>query len=557
MIKHQLLQGSTEWLAYRKNYNNASDAPAMLGESAYKTRTELQTEVKTGLVPEISSATQKLFDMGHKSEALARPLAEKIIGEELSPEVGSLGDLSASFDGITFMGDVIFEHKALNEKIRACMSADDLDEQYKIQMEQQLYISKADKCLFMATKWQETNEVTVNFITLLDGSKQYFNLIEAFDCYYFPNAERRQRIIDGWAQFEKDLETYVPPVIVEKVEAETIQALPVPSVVVRGEIVASNLDEITPMFDRYLSEINYELTTDQHFADAKANAKNCGIVEDQIQSQRDSMISQMVTVKTIDSVLANYQEAFRKTRLHLDKAVKEQELSIKSNAVLATKQSYMDHVQALEAEIAPIRLNLVVPDFAGSFKNVKSLDTMHSRLNDALASGKIAADAAARDIRTKLVWYNNYTDYKFLFSDLQSIIGKPLDDFMLLVESRVESHKHAELAKEAKIKAEAEAALLAKVEADRIAAMVAEAAKLPTMSNNEVKEQFDHIASVGKEIRKSVPSPELRAVVVEKQDVIASFFKTHNINPDKFHEYRAVIVEFIKFDTAYNIKQAA
>ena len=41
---HNLTQGSPEWLAYRAKMRNASDAPAMMGCSAYKTRAELLRE---------------------------------------------------------------------------------------------------------------------------------------------------------------------------------------------------------------------------------------------------------------------------------------------------------------------------------------------------------------------------------------------------------------------------------------------------------------------------------------------------------------------------------
>ena len=96
-----LIQGSPQWHEHRRNHFNASDAPAMMGESSYKTRTQLLHELKTGITPEVDAATQRRFDDGHRVEALARPIAEGIIGEELYPCVGVEGKLSASFDGLT------------------------------------------------------------------------------------------------------------------------------------------------------------------------------------------------------------------------------------------------------------------------------------------------------------------------------------------------------------------------------------------------------------------------------------------------------------------------
>ena len=150
---HNLTQGTDEWKAYRANHFNASDAPAMMGLSPYKTRTQLLNEMKSGIEPEIDAMTQRRFDDGHRFEALARPLAEQIIGQDLYPVVGSEGRLSASFDGLTMDESICFEHKTLNDEIRAAASAADLGAHLRAQMEQQLMISGAEKCLFMASKW--------------------------------------------------------------------------------------------------------------------------------------------------------------------------------------------------------------------------------------------------------------------------------------------------------------------------------------------------------------------------------------------------------------------
>ena len=48
MITHKLQQGTPEWHAFRAAHFSASDAPAMLGESPYKTRDQLLREKKLG-----------------------------------------------------------------------------------------------------------------------------------------------------------------------------------------------------------------------------------------------------------------------------------------------------------------------------------------------------------------------------------------------------------------------------------------------------------------------------------------------------------------------------
>ena len=84
MKVHDLAQGSQAWLAYRATHFNASDAPAMMGCSPYKTRAQLMRELHTGVPAEVDVGTQMRFNNGHRAEALARPLAEEFVGEELS-----------------------------------------------------------------------------------------------------------------------------------------------------------------------------------------------------------------------------------------------------------------------------------------------------------------------------------------------------------------------------------------------------------------------------------------------------------------------------------------
>ena len=477
MIVHNLVQNSTEWHAHRAKYLNASETPAMLGESKYKTRDQLLHEMATGLIKDVDAGTQRVFDNGHKFEALARPVAENIVGEELYPVVGTEGIYGASFDGITMGEDIIFEHKTLNDDLRKVMFKDnserfsDLPLMYRAQMEHQLMVSGAAKCLFMASKWN--GEV----------------LEEEHHCWYEPDLKLRQRIIDGWVQFKTDLDAYVPPVQVEKVEAETVQTLPVPSVVVRGEVTVSNLNEITPMFDDYLGSIKTEFSTDQDFADAEANGDNCEETEKRIKALRENIIAQMVDINTIDSTLGNYQEAFRKMKVLLKNAVKEQKDNIKATAIMKAKVAYADFVSELNKDISVmLSQRLVCPDFATAIKGVQKLDSMHSRINDALAAGKTEATTLANDVKTKLAYIAESTKgYEHLINNNELVFADI--DYIKLYLDRVK-------ADEDKRKAEHETAIKAKAEAEARAKLELEAQVKAAAD----KAEADQIASADKQI---------------------------------------------------------
>lgn len=449
MIQHNLEQGSEAWKIHRTKYFNGSDAPAMLGVSKYKTRGQLLNEVSTGIVPDVDDALQKRFDDGHIFEALARPLAEVIIDDELSPVTGSEGKLGSSFDGLTFSRDIAFEHKTLNNDIRACESIDDLDEMYLIQMEQGLAVSGAQKCLFMGSLWGKTDEVTEHFIELDDGRKQYYKLVEEKHFWYLPNAERRQRIIDGWAYFEKDVASYVPAERVVKAEAEPIIALPAVVVQVKGELTHSNLKEIQPAFDEFLSE-STDLKTAFQIVNGKARAKCGRETAKKLVINAEQTTAQITTVGEAVRWMLLYAEKFNKYALALEKQVEAAETKVKDDEVARGKAAYAEHVALLEKEIAPIRLVCELPDFSKAIKGLRNLDSLVNKVDTCLNNGKIAADAVARDIRTKQAWFKeHFNDHTLLFADMQNIIYKPFEDLKLTVEARVDQFIRQEKAKEA------------------------------------------------------------------------------------------------------------
>lgn len=207
-----LVPGSDEWLEFRKTMlGTASTAPEMLGEGYTSRAVFLRDYGKPQPAP--SDYLQALFDKGHEAEDLARPVAEDMIGDELFPSTAVItegdfpvdtgpevvkalnGRLSASFDGITADGQTIWEHKLYKATIAAALDAGKIPIQYRIQMEQQLMISGAARCLFMASN-------------LVDGGKMVH-------MWYYPDLELRDRIVAGWLQFSNDLDN-------RKDEVETV-----------------------------------------------------------------------------------------------------------------------------------------------------------------------------------------------------------------------------------------------------------------------------------------------------------------------------------------------
>ena len=467
-----LIQGSPEWHAHRRSHFNASDAPAMMGVSPYKTRAQLIKEYATGLTEEVDAQTQRIYDKGHRFEELARvAIAEPLIGEDLFPCVGVDGKFGASFDGLTMLNDVDFEHKTLNAKIEAYKTADDIDIIYRIQMEQQMMVSGAEKCLFVASKWTDDDE-----------------LIDKRDFWYKPDFELRQRIVDGWAQFEKDLAEYTPEAVEVQAVGTAPETLPALNIQVTGMVTASNIDQFKSHALSVIGAISKDLQTDQDFADAEKAVKWCGDVESRLAAAKDHALSQTASIDELFKAIDDVSETARQTRLQLEKIVKARKESIRTELVTMRQNELNNHIKALNADLSVVSLPTINADFAGAIKGKKTIESIDNALETELANAKIKADGTAREIRCNLKMLDEIgAEHKFLFNDLQNIITKPADDFANVVKMRVTEHQQAEQkrldAERERIRAEEQA------KAEREAKAVIEAERAQAEAQAKLSEQ--------------------------------------------------------------------
>ena len=368
--------------------------------------------------------------------------------------VASEGKLSASFDGLTMDETICFEHKSLNNSIRESLGKAEIPEQYRAQMEQQLMISGAYQCLFMASKW--------------DGDA----LVEELHSWYESDPAMRERIMQGWTQFAIDLETHQPKIIIEKPKADVAIELPALYINAHGAITSSNMAEYGVALKARLAEVRaIKLITDLDFSNAKAGAKMFREQCQKLKLAKEAMLAQTVTIGEAARMMDSWHEDLRQTALQLEKDVEREDLAKKRAMLAEITLAYSAHVSALESETTPIRLSVKQPDFAGSIKGKSSFASMQSALSDALANAKIEADAHALDIRRKLEWFRaSSSEHKMLFPDFPQIIVKQTDDFRLLVDTRIAAYKMEQAAKleseRVRIQVQEEAKARAKVEAE-------------------------------------------------------------------------------------------
>ncbi len=509
MKTHSLVQGSQEWHQHRLSHFNASDAPAMLGCSPYMTRTELLTRMKTGITPDVDAGTQRRFDDGHRFEALARPLAEQIIGEELSPVTGTNGQLSASFDGLTFMGDTAFEHKTLGEQLRYTPwdegNGYHLPLHYQAQMEQQLMVSGAERVLFMATRW--------------DGE----TLAEQRHCWYASDPKLRAQIVAGWAQFAKDLIEFTPTAAEVKPTGKAPETLPALHIVINGGVSASNLDEFKETALGAIRSVNRELTTDVHFADAKKAVKWCSDIEDRIKAAKDHALSQTASIDALFRTMDEISAEARTVRLDLDKLVKVREAAIKSDIVASGVAAFAKHIRELNAAMPKDFMPAIPTDFGGVIKGLRTIDSITNAVDTELARAKIAAGEVANRIHTN-VGQINAANAPTLFPDMAPLVLKAPDDLAAIISQRLAAEQARREAETARIRAEEAARMEREAEAAR---KVREAAE--EMARKREQEEADRLEReqqradqveahrIARETAEAVSAARIRDELISKQ----------------------------------------
>lgn len=459
---HDVQQGTEPWLLLRQGFYTASEAPAALGVSKYVSRSELLRQKHTGVADDPGEATLRKFAAGHEAEARARQIVEAEINATLYPvtmtvDVDGLR-LLASLDGQTMEGDVIWETKLWNEGLAAAVSqgADALPAHYTVQMDQELLVSGATRCLFTCT----------------DGTPE-----RLVSCWYEASEERFAALLAGWRQFHADLAAYVPPEPTKPAPTgKSPETLPALLIEVTGKVTASNLVEFKETALAAIRSVNRDLKTDQDFADAAKAVKWCSDIESRLEAAKQHALSQTSSIDELFKAMDDIGAEARRVRLDLDRLVTRRKTEVKEEAVVGSRQALAAHYDALNAELAPASLLLPAVDFAGVIKGLRSFDSMQAALDALVAKSKIDADTMARRVRTNQTAFKEQAaGFEFLFADLGHLVHKAPDDFDTAVRARIAEHKQAEAARQeqerARIRAEEEARQMAERQRqDRLAA---------------------------------------------------------------------------------------
>jgi putative phage-type endonuclease len=374
-------QGSPEWLFARQSKFTASEAPAMMG-CGWITREQLLRQKKTGIEPEVSESQQRLFDKGHEAEASARPIIEDRIDEPLYPVTGvsdEYPNMLASFDGITLDDQVIYEHKLFSEKLAEQVSNNVLEPKYYWQLEHQLLVAdKAKYVIFVVSDGTRENMLTLCYSSV---------------------PERRQQLILGWQQFEKDLAAYVIPA--PSIVAANVDQVPMLVVQSNGFTLTTNIDQIQAWHQLIKDKCATELETDQDFADRESLIKAIKKAEPIIEQAYQQVIGASGNVSLILNALQDMKGSLRRLRLDGDKLITTKKDQIKQSILSAQATEVEQHLISGNNQLSellgvqviiPIEKNDILNALVTETKGKRSLDGFKNAASAAAAQLKLGAN---------------------------------------------------------------------------------------------------------------------------------------------------------------------
>jgi len=378
-----------------------------------------------------------LFQSGHDIEALARPIAEGFLGDELFPVTATDDDgyLSASFDGVTMCESIIWECKSWNESKAADVLAGVLPEVDYWQVVQQLVVSRAEYCVYMVTDGAPENTVTLKFV--LDPADE-------------------EKLLASWALFDAEVATYehreAAPVVVGRAPDQ----LPTLRIDVTGMVTASNLDAFREHALAVFGGINRTLVTDTDFANAESTIKWCKGAEDKLKSAKSQALSQTSSIESLFLAIDEIDAEARSVRLELEKLVKSRKEALRSEILNEHKAAWVDYVDELNSGLqGNVSIPHLSPDFAGAMKGKRNFDSLRDACGVELARVKVEASSIAAKIAANLELLRTHAaGFDPLFADLRDIVLKDKDDLLRLVQGRIAEYEENERKRRAEERAE-------------------------------------------------------------------------------------------------------
>lgn len=177
ITKVELIQGSPEWHAHRRQFNNASEAAAVLGISPFFPKTPRQLyQVKIGLKQVHMNAA---MSRGVQFEHAARKNACDSLGLDFEPAVFVRGEYSASLDGIagTTLLEIKIPAKGQESDLWKQVAENGVPDHYMAQLAHQAYCADAEAVVFWV--YDPENDIGMAYTLSRDELAPMWKRVEA------------------------------------------------------------------------------------------------------------------------------------------------------------------------------------------------------------------------------------------------------------------------------------------------------------------------------------------------------------------------------------------
>lgn len=189
-------QGTPEWLAWRESGVPASETAALFNASPYTTKRELWLARKGKLPSWFIEKEDKayIFQKGHAFEEKMRAEYFALSGEQFIPVCAEHEEFPAircSLDGLFSRDGKLktFEAKLVSKEVKEEIARTGvIPKHHWIQIQQQLFVTNADVCIYFAHDLDDT-AVVVEIFPDLDFQQELVDTINAFELSLINNEE--------------------------------------------------------------------------------------------------------------------------------------------------------------------------------------------------------------------------------------------------------------------------------------------------------------------------------------------------------------------------------
>jgi hypothetical protein len=233
---------------------------------------------------------------------------------------------------------------------------------------------------------------------------------------------------------------------------------------VSGAIEQSNLAEFEADALAVIKSINLALETDEDFATAKQNIKDCKTIADRIHNARQDALNSTKAISDMVTTTERLELAFDRVRLDLTGKVTSEEKRRKGEITGAATKAIEEIVA-----ISPVKFAFSIDYTAinGAIKNKRSLKSMEESVAAVLESEKTRLSTLEETYKTNLAAIEqSEIEFLGLYADKKNLALSPIEVVAAQISSR-EATARLKAETDARKKREDEDAKAAKEKADK------------------------------------------------------------------------------------------